>query len=224
MWLAPTVGASGGSIAVAGLTLTVPAGALATDQAISVARTGAQVPQGYQALSPVYRFEPEGLVFAQPVSVAVDFAGTAAQTPALFWSVPGGEYERLEATIAGTRLTAEVTHFSTGFAGVRPAGPTIARVSPAMGIAGQTEVTILGTGFNPTHIVRLREHIGAGDDLREPDGDPRHPRRGHAPGPVSEAPPRTIMREPVQTAVCNALGPGAPAELTWVQLLRLAGS
>ncbi|MDP3214904.1 MAG: FG-GAP-like repeat-containing protein, partial [Deltaproteobacteria bacterium] len=109
------VGPSGGVIFVAGLTLTIPPGAVAAPVAITVTRTDLPAPAGYVGYSPVWRFAPEGLTFARPVTVDLTFNGDAARA-GLYWSSAGG-YERLTASIAGDRVVGSTSHFSLGFVG-----------------------------------------------------------------------------------------------------------
>ena len=111
------VGTSGGTVELEGVTLEIPAGALADTETISVTSTADVAPDGYAKLSPIYEFEPDGLVFELPATVTIAFTGGE---PTLIWSssVAGGGYDDLGGTIAGDKLTGEVTHFSKGFAGV----------------------------------------------------------------------------------------------------------
>lgn len=125
---AVTVGAAGGTVSAGGAVLSIPPGALAADTAITMSVSADPVPAGYAAYSPLYRFEPSGLAFAKAASISIPFAiqpgsdsgnpGNDPRLAALFWSRRGGSgYERVAARISGGTVTAEVTHFSTGFVG-----------------------------------------------------------------------------------------------------------
>ncbi len=113
------VGSEGGTLAVEGATLTIPAGALAGPTTLTMTQDTAPTPGGYEAYSPLYRFEPEGLTFAKPVVVSIPMTvpGADQRAATLFWSRQGATgYERLSASVSGGIVTANVTHFSRGFA------------------------------------------------------------------------------------------------------------
>jgi hypothetical protein len=112
-----TVGPEGGTVRLGDLRVQVPPGAVAAPTAIRVTATNEPAPAGYRAFSPVYRFEPEGTTFAQPVTVTLPFTGDA-RLATVFWSRPrseGGGYERLGGVPSGGTVSVTVTHFSTGF-------------------------------------------------------------------------------------------------------------
>lgn len=112
-----TIGAAGGTVEGGGATLTIPAGALSANTAISIAQAPDMAPpEGYSAASPIFIFAPDGLVFQKPVEVAIvlDGDGTAAT---IVWSTTGASVEELPSTLASGSMTAHVTHFSFGFIG-----------------------------------------------------------------------------------------------------------
>jgi hypothetical protein len=112
-----TIGPSGGVLSLGQNTVSVPAGALATALEITITETAVPVPSGFVGYSPVYRFEPAGLVFAQPVTIGLVFSGTGSRA-AMFWSKAiGTGYDNIGGTVYGGVLTATVAHFSTGFVG-----------------------------------------------------------------------------------------------------------
>lgn len=114
-----TIDPSGGSLVVGGAKLTIPPGALSAAQAITMTAASDPTPAGYEAYSPLYRFQPEGLTFAKPVAISIPFAPPAsvrAEVATIFWSRSGATgYERLAAKIADRVATVGVTHFSAGF-------------------------------------------------------------------------------------------------------------
>lgn len=116
-----TVGAEGGEIAHEGVTLSIPAGALAADTEITITSTTADRQGPFTRYSPVYRFEPNGLAFAAPVSVRIAFEGEP-EAPAVYWTGATGGFERLDSVVDGGVATAQVTHFSEGFVGSPVAG------------------------------------------------------------------------------------------------------
>lgn len=91
---AGTVGPEGGTIHADGLRLEIPVGALTTSRQIAVATSSETMPAGLVAHSAVYRFAPEGLTFAAPVTVSFRTNGAAAGA-AVYW-FEGGTYRRLE--------------------------------------------------------------------------------------------------------------------------------
>ncbi len=110
------IGPAGGVVSADGVTLTIPPGALDAETDIGI-QSGAPAPPGYTALSPVFRFTPDGLVFKKPASVAIAFQGGSG-SPSVFWSASASaSVEALATTVEGTRAKADVVHFSTGFVG-----------------------------------------------------------------------------------------------------------
>jgi hypothetical protein len=111
------VGPEGGTVAIAGAELVIPAGALDEEVEIAIEETADAMPDGFVAASPVFRFEPDGLVFAAPVAARIDFAGPGAELD-LIWSTAGADgYQAMGASIEGQSVVADITHFSSGFAG-----------------------------------------------------------------------------------------------------------
>jgi hypothetical protein len=109
------VGPSGGSVEVGGATLMIPSGALSSETSITITETTEATPEGYEAYSPLYRFEPEGLVFAVPLTITLAYVGDRGLAT-LFWSRrEGSGYERLGGVPTSDDVAGEVSHFSTGF-------------------------------------------------------------------------------------------------------------
>ncbi len=79
------IGPSGGTVAVGEVTLTIPPGALSAPVTITITRTDDAPPTGYIGYSPVYRFEPRGIVFASPVTVSFQHSASA-RAPRVVWS------------------------------------------------------------------------------------------------------------------------------------------
>lgn len=112
-----TIGPEGGTLALEGASLIIPAGALAADTALTLTRTATSAPQGFTAYSPVYRFEPSGLTFARAATLELAFEGDPVKAR-VFWSRrDAAGFERLDSTTADGILRASVHHFSEGFAG-----------------------------------------------------------------------------------------------------------
>jgi hypothetical protein len=67
------------------------------------------------AVTPVYKFEPDGTVFQQPVTVTFLLAN-ATPPLAVFWSKPDKTgYEQLTSTFGTGSIAAQISHFSTGY-------------------------------------------------------------------------------------------------------------
>lgn len=108
------IGPAGGVVAIDGVTLTVPEGALDKETAIAIAKEGSS-PAGYEARSPVYRFTPDGLEFKKPATVEISYTSGAAQVVVQWSRGSGNEYEALTTDSSSGRAKASVTHFSNGF-------------------------------------------------------------------------------------------------------------
>lgn len=110
------VGPQGGMVEGLGLQLEIPADALTEDVEI-VVRTddGAAIP-GVDAISPVYRFEPDGLVFARQIAVSIDVDTEDYGT--LYWSVEGSpdSYEAVGVALGGVAV-GYTHHFSSAVVG-----------------------------------------------------------------------------------------------------------
>lgn len=116
-----TIGATGGSITSPDgrLTLTVPAGALATPTEIMISEPVATQPAAVKSLGAekVYRFEPEGLALAVPAGVRLRLAASPqGQVPLLLLHSRGRWEAAAAQTLAVTAeertLTGQLNHFS----------------------------------------------------------------------------------------------------------------
>ncbi|MCA9605065.1 MAG: hypothetical protein KC619_05700 [Myxococcales bacterium] len=111
------IGPSGGSLELASARVDIPAGALAEETRITVTVTNRRVEAPFSGFSPVYRFEPAGLTFTAPVTVALPYTGDP-ETATVFWTVGEGDaFAALETRIEGRLAIAETTHFSQAFVG-----------------------------------------------------------------------------------------------------------
>lgn len=138
-----TIGAAGGTVSLAGgPTITVPAGALDHDVVITINDTGG-TPAG--SVTTVYEFQPDGLTFAVPATVTFPLAKPPLDL-AVYWSNATG-YDRLAATTTATTISAQVSHFSMGYAGgVNPGfvAPTAAIIANG----GTLDLSCLGSARN----------------------------------------------------------------------------
>ncbi len=73
------LGPSGGSLSVGGMTLEVPAGALAAPTRVRLTRLSCADPTHYAALSPVFRVEPSGEAWVGAATARVGFVGDGAR-------------------------------------------------------------------------------------------------------------------------------------------------
>ena len=127
-----TIGAAGGTLTLPGSqgTVQVPAGAVATPTALLVEVAEGVAAPPFAVVSPVFDFGPDGLAFDVPVKVILTFdpgalpAGTSPSAVAIHWSSDGVSWQALpsEVDVASRRVSAHVSHFSFGAAGVSLCG------------------------------------------------------------------------------------------------------
>lgn len=117
-----TIGAAGGTVSSGGVTLTIPAGALAADTPIAITQGGATIPPEYTALSPMFTFSPDGTHFLVPVTVTFTMTSQGS-APTIEWSNASGGYDPLPTTVSGAIASASIDHFSHGFVGERRGPP-----------------------------------------------------------------------------------------------------
>lgn len=117
-----TIGAGGGVVqGPDGVTVEVPAGALASDVTLRVARDGTGAPPpptGFEAFGSTYQFTPHGRLFEVPatVSLPVNVAALPADAaPLFFHAQPGDQWIQIvDAQLDGNRLVAPTLSFSYG--------------------------------------------------------------------------------------------------------------
>ncbi len=113
-----TIGAAGGTIAVKGFSLQIPAGALDKPVTISCSISNEQPPAGHMAYSPVFSCLPAGLTFAKPATAAINLTSGDPTTAALYWTdATGSHYELHAGAVSAKVITAGISHFSSGYAG-----------------------------------------------------------------------------------------------------------
>jgi hypothetical protein len=117
--------------------LDVPPGAVTSAVSITIIETARAAPPGYAARSPVFDLEPAGLVFATPAHVT--FAFERATRPGVFWSNTAGGYDAIGGRVSASTITADVTHFSSGFVAELVNGPP---PESEDGGAGATDATV----------------------------------------------------------------------------------
>ncbi len=119
------VGPEGGTQSFGDATIVIPEGALDEELEIRLIETPDDPPEPYLGLSKVWRAEPEGLVFAEPVTIRLPIDADAVEgvedgsiLPTFWWSNDDGGYDRIRPALTNdgsTELRADVEHFSTGF-------------------------------------------------------------------------------------------------------------
>jgi hypothetical protein len=112
-----SVGPEGETIVVGGATVTIPKGALSRPIDITISASDVGPSEGFVALSRVFKCEPSGTDFAQPVTMKMPFTDDG-QPATMFWSTGADPtFKDIGGTpVAGT-MTATVMHFSSGFVG-----------------------------------------------------------------------------------------------------------
>lgn len=112
-----SIGPAGGTVAAPGIvSVAIPSGALGAATTITIGLSMQPAPSG--ALTPVFTFGPDGLVFAHPVQISMTLpAGTAAADT--YWSKPAGMagFDNIGGRVTNGTLVANVVHFSSGYAG-----------------------------------------------------------------------------------------------------------
>jgi hypothetical protein len=116
------IGSTGGTIETDGATLSVPAGGLASNVAITITKTTDLGPFGGTP-SVIYLLEPEGQTFAVPVTFTIHLAAPPGGGENVVWSKLGvanpmvnADYELPSTTVTGSDVSAANTHFSHVFA------------------------------------------------------------------------------------------------------------
>ena len=115
--VAKPIGPEGGTIEVGGAVVTFPKGAVAASTNITISVVENGVPEGYVALSKVFKCEPVGTDFAQPVEMRMPFTDDG-KGGSLFWqSGNAPAFKNLGGRVEGNVMVATVLHFSGGFVG-----------------------------------------------------------------------------------------------------------
>jgi hypothetical protein len=115
--LTRTIGPEGGTMDVEGATIAFPAGALAEPRAITISTT-AVVPEGFVAVSKVWKCEPSGTAFDAPVTMTMPFKDDGKGPLTMFWSAgQDPTFADVGGKAEGDRMTTTIRHFSSGFVG-----------------------------------------------------------------------------------------------------------
>src|SRR5262249_20951836 len=113
-----SIGPEGGQIQVDGATVTFAANAVASAQNITITASTDPAPDGYVAVSKVYKCDPSGLNFTASVTMAMQFTSDGSPVT-MFWSSGADPaFKELSGpTTSGNVMTATIQHFSSGFIG-----------------------------------------------------------------------------------------------------------
>lgn len=159
------IGPAGGTVVTSdGVVVTIPAGALDTDREIRVTATAEGAPSAFRASSALYRFEPAGLTFKVPITVAFP---PPASPGMVLWSNGGdSDFGVLESTLTDGKLTVHPSHFSAAFVGVlvfsmSPSGGqlTVSRAAARYVDAGLAAPPDQDAGYLP--VLQLRYPLNA---------------------------------------------------------------
>jgi hypothetical protein len=154
-----TIGPLGGTFtAEGGVSFDVQPAAVDAMTPITVTVT-ATPPSGFTAATGAVTFEPSGTVFARPITMRFPIDPTAAD-PTLYWSThDGADYAPLDGTVENGILTAEVSHFSTGF------------VADKTSEFRNVELTAIDTYILPTAIKNVPRDLSSTTiEMRVPNG------------------------------------------------------
>lgn len=122
-----TIGSAGGTLTLGPATLTIPAGALASDMELVLTPTIIELPTARRALTAVYAVTPENVSFSVPATLTVSL-GALPSTPddiALFTgSTAAGPFTQVTTSRATAAYSASLSSTGYGFAGRVSAAPT----------------------------------------------------------------------------------------------------
>src|SRR5262249_56064696 len=93
------VSTSGGTVMQDGVTISVPAGAVPSDTAITISTVSS--PPGYAPASRAYQFGPSGTAFAKPIAVTIPMT-SATPDAHLFWSNASGGFDLSRRSLVST--------------------------------------------------------------------------------------------------------------------------
>lgn len=111
------IGPEGGTIFVDGATVTIPKGALTESKKITISSVTDGAPDGFVVLSKVFRCEPSGTDFKQPVTMQMPWSDDG-QGGTMFWSSGADPtFKDVGGTVQGNTMVTTVLHFSSGFVG-----------------------------------------------------------------------------------------------------------
>jgi hypothetical protein len=138
-----TVGVDGGTISTpTGVSVMFPFGAVDGPTGITIETSPTPAP--HDALSSLYQFGPEGMVFARPVTVSLPMP-PGVTNASIYFSKLGapGEFEPIGGTIANGFITAQTPHFSSAYVGSPSSLRTVNGVGGTTWISATSRQTVL---------------------------------------------------------------------------------
>jgi len=138
-----TVGVDGGTVSTpTGVAVIVPFGAVDGPTQLTIQTSTATAPRN--ALSPLYQFGPEGMVFARPVTVSLPMP-PGVTNASIYFSRLGapGEFDAIGGTIANGFITAQTPHFSLAYVGDTSSLRTVNGVGAITWISATSRQTVL---------------------------------------------------------------------------------
>jgi len=125
------IGPAGGTVTgPSGASVVIPPGALVTNTTITITQTSAgapPLPGGFTVSGQMFAFTPHGTMFAVPVTMTLPFDPAlvpAGRRPALYKTNAQNQWEQIAGVaINGNTVSAQVTGFSNGTAGVERLPP-----------------------------------------------------------------------------------------------------
>jgi hypothetical protein len=140
-----TVGTRGATLqAPDGATLVVPSGALDGDTELSIRSTTDAPPGGVGASSPLYAFEPSGLLFARPVRVILPLPA-GVNSGSVYWSrLDGTGFDPIGGIVDAASHTITITtpHFSKAVIGQLSSTRTVTGVGQVTWISATTRQSV----------------------------------------------------------------------------------
>jgi hypothetical protein len=115
-----TVGAKGGKLKAAGVTLDIPEGALSKEVKVTATNVGKTAPNELRTkqVSDTYEFGPEGTKFNKDVTVTFPNKTKESRVEVYFTKEGSRDFEIIQSEQRGDEVVAKVKHFSQGFLGV----------------------------------------------------------------------------------------------------------
>lgn len=113
---APVTPQDGGHASLGGVSVTIPAGGVASQESISISSTDelTNVPAGATPRSALYSVVLGGAELSKPATITFP-KPRGADPLVVLWQDGRGGWEPLPTRVAGDRVTAQTTHFSGGF-------------------------------------------------------------------------------------------------------------
>lgn len=112
-----TIGTEGGTVEADGVTLEIPAGALAEETAITITKSTEQAPARHVSVTPLYKIEPSGLNLLAKKTAKLTFKNVPVDTviPVIGAKKADGIFEGLTTTVANGQVYAPLATLADVF-------------------------------------------------------------------------------------------------------------